>query len=168
MIRIISRLSIRRCLYVSLLVLVLSQSYAAAGVIPGGPAVQRQAAALTASPDGGQGNLSEGRVSAPPVWQVVATSTLHTLWDVWAASPSEVFMVGDGGTVLKYDGSSVTSTTTPTVKSLRGVWGLQPTMSLPWVCPAPLSATTVALGQPRPAVAVRLSTGCGRRSRGKV
>ena len=42
---------------------------------------------------------------------------------VWGSSNSDVFAVGDGGTILHYDGSTWTTMNSGTNYSLTGVWG---------------------------------------------
>jgi len=52
-----------------------------------------------------------------------ATDALNALWGV---SPSEVYAVGAGGTVLRSDGASWVAMESPTTEDLRGVWGVAP------------------------------------------
>jgi hypothetical protein len=56
--------------------------------------------------------------------------TSMQLLDVWGSSESDVFAVGDQGTILHYDGSSWTSMTSPAAVGtcgISGVWGTSPT-----------------------------------------
>ena len=43
--------------------------------------------------------------------------------DVWGSSGSDVFAVGNGGTILHYDGSAWSAMTSGTTFALNGVWG---------------------------------------------
>ena len=49
------------------------------------------------------------------------------LYAVWATSPSDVFAVGDGGTVRRFDRSSWNQMAAGTTRSLVGVWGTSDT-----------------------------------------
>ncbi len=42
---------------------------------------------------------------------------------MWGSSASDVFTVGDGGTILHSDGSSWSAMSSGTTNYLRGVWG---------------------------------------------
>jgi hypothetical protein len=42
---------------------------------------------------------------------------------VWGSSPSNVFAVGYGGTILHYDGSAWSAMSSSTKEELWGVWG---------------------------------------------
>jgi hypothetical protein len=46
-----------------------------------------------------------------------------TMKDVWAADASNVFAVGTGGTIQRWNGASWTAHTPPTTADLIGVWG---------------------------------------------
>ena len=59
-------------------------------------------------------------------WQPMEVPTGASLYGVWGSGPADVFAVGDGGTVLHYDGQSWESMASPTGDSLRGVWGSGP------------------------------------------
>lgn len=45
------------------------------------------------------------------------------LYDVWVSSSSDVFAVGKGGTVVRYDGAGWTTDNCGISKNLNGVWG---------------------------------------------
>jgi len=49
--------------------------------------------------------------------------SLPHLNDIWGSSSSDVFMVGDSGTILHYDGSIWSSMNSGTTGYLSGVWG---------------------------------------------
>ena len=58
-------------------------------------------------------------------WRTVylSSNTTQQLRGVWASSSSSVYIVGDQGTILHYDGSTWTTMTSSTTASLCGVWG---------------------------------------------
>jgi hypothetical protein len=56
-------------------------------------------------------------------WVPMTSGTTNTLNGIWGSSASIVFAVGDGGTILHYDGSSWSSMTSGTANNLNGVWG---------------------------------------------
>ncbi|MBN2284605.1 MAG: WD40 repeat domain-containing protein, partial [Deltaproteobacteria bacterium] len=47
----------------------------------------------------------------------------NDLVSVWGTSGSDVFAVGYGGTILRYDGSAWSPMTSGTTQTLWGVWG---------------------------------------------
>ncbi len=55
-------------------------------------------------------------------WSGMASGSLEDLTDVWGNSGSDVFAVGDNGTLLHYDGSAWSSMTSGTSQMLLGVW----------------------------------------------
>jgi hypothetical protein len=55
------------------------------------------------------------------------SGTQASLAGVWGASPSAVFAVGVGGTILRYDGAGWTPMSSGTTTSLAGVWGTSAT-----------------------------------------
>jgi photosystem II stability/assembly factor-like uncharacterized protein len=58
----------------------------------------------------------------------VATGlTTQTLRGMWESGDSNVFAVGDNGTILQYDGTTWTVVNTKTTTNLRAVWGTSPT-----------------------------------------
>jgi hypothetical protein len=46
-----------------------------------------------------------------------------TLNAVWGSSSSDIYAVGDSGTILHYDGATWNPMSSPTTESLRGIWG---------------------------------------------
>ena len=52
-----------------------------------------------------------------------AVPTTENLFAVWGASPTEVFSVGENGTILRYDGTSWLTQASPTMATLRDVTG---------------------------------------------
>ena len=55
---------------------------------------------------------------------VPSTSRLRA---VWGTSANDVFVVGDSGTALRYDGVRWERFTAPTSRTLRALWGRGPT-----------------------------------------
>jgi hypothetical protein len=53
----------------------------------------------------------------------MSSGTGDTLDGVWGSSGSDVFAVGEDGTILHYDGSSWSSMSSGTGEWLYGVWG---------------------------------------------
>jgi hypothetical protein len=47
----------------------------------------------------------------------------NDLCAIWGSSPEDVFAVGEGGTILHYDGDSWSAMSSPTMAGLCGVWG---------------------------------------------
>jgi len=60
-------------------------------------------------------------------WVVQSSGTTQDLFGVWGSSASDVFAVGQGGTILHYDGSSWSVQVSGTTAELSGVWGSSPT-----------------------------------------
>ena len=59
-------------------------------------------------------------------WTVMTSGTAANLSAVWGASPSDVFAVGDGGTILHWDGAEWSPSASPTTADLNGVSGTGP------------------------------------------
>ena len=68
-------------------------------------------------------------VPATAGWRVTSpTGTTFDLWDVWGTSPTNVYAVGESGTILRYEGTAWSQESgVPTSQSLNGVWGTSPT-----------------------------------------
>src|SRR4051812_40617907 len=83
-------------------------------------------ACATAELDGGPDPEESEAVSAVlcPTWCVETSPTMSKLHAVWAASASDVFAVGDGGTIVRRVSGTWTTMTSPTTNNLRGIWGL--------------------------------------------
>ena len=56
-------------------------------------------------------------------WQEVPTGFTETLWWVWVSGEDDVFMVGEGGRIARWDGTAIQTMTSPTTVTLYGVWG---------------------------------------------
>jgi hypothetical protein len=56
-------------------------------------------------------------------WQPMNSGAIEHLRGVWGSSASNVFAVGDAGTILHYDGSGWTAMTSGTSVDLADVWG---------------------------------------------
>ncbi len=89
---------------------------------------------VTAELDGGAAPEESEVVAAVscPTWCQETSPTTSRLHSVWAASASDVFAVGDGGTILRRVSGTWTSMTSPTTNNLRGVSGLS--SSDVWAC----------------------------------
>jgi len=46
---------------------------------------------------------------------------------VWGTAPDDLFAVGSGGAILRYDGVQWYSMQSPTQRELRAIWGFGPT-----------------------------------------
>ena len=55
--------------------------------------------------------------------RVGKTDTTNNLSGVWGSSPSDVFAVGQHGTILHYDGTTWKSMSRGTTNNLNGLWG---------------------------------------------
>jgi len=55
-------------------------------------------------------------------WERIATAA-NAMYGVWGTSPQNVFLVGDGGVILHFDGNALTTMTSGTTANLRSVWG---------------------------------------------
>ncbi|MFN0077536.1 MAG: Calx-beta domain-containing protein [Prosthecobacter sp.] len=56
-------------------------------------------------------------------WQPVSSGSTESLRAIWAANATNLWAVGDNGTILKGDGSTWTAQTSGTTEHLRAVWG---------------------------------------------
>ncbi len=65
-------------------------------------------------------------VAPNPTWQTTAPITTKALHGIWGASASNIWVVGDGGTLLHYNGAQWSSVLSGTVQDLRDVWGSGP------------------------------------------
>jgi len=59
-------------------------------------------------------------------WTSVSNGAEEHLRGVWGSSSSDVFAVGDWGTILNYDGSTWTPMNSGTWNNLKGIWGSSP------------------------------------------
>ncbi|HEY5946284.1 MAG TPA: PPC domain-containing protein, partial [Kofleriaceae bacterium] len=75
------------------------------------------------------GNASliwKASLTAPSNWTMTYGTTSSSLPDfraMWGSSPSDIFAVGDLGTIVHYDGVSWSAMPTPTTLELDDVWG---------------------------------------------
>ncbi|KPA09660.1 hypothetical protein MHK_010137, partial [Candidatus Magnetomorum sp. HK-1] len=60
-------------------------------------------------------------------WQSMPKVTAYSLRGVWGSSETDVFSVGDGGTIIHYDGNQWTEMERGNFSSLKGIWGLSGT-----------------------------------------
>jgi hypothetical protein len=63
-------------------------------------------------------------------WTPFTRGTMHLLNDVWGNTPNNVYVVGQAGTVLHYDGSSWELMATGQMGDLIRVWGYQARLSV--------------------------------------
>ena len=56
-------------------------------------------------------------------WSPITSGTTQTLYGIWGSSESDVFAVGNSGTILHYDGSVWAPMTSGTTTQLNGIWG---------------------------------------------
>lgn len=56
-------------------------------------------------------------------WYSMASGTVQNLNGVWGGSATDVFAVGDNGTILHYNGSTWSAMSSGTTQALAGVWG---------------------------------------------
>lgn len=56
-------------------------------------------------------------------WTLQNSGTTATLYGVWGSASNDVFVAGNNGTILHFDGSSWSTMTSGTILSLEGVWG---------------------------------------------
>lgn len=76
---------------------------------------------ITAGPEESE---SVAAVTSCPTWCQETSPTTNRLHGIWAASASDVFAVGDNGTIVRRVNGTWTQMTSPTTNHLRGVWGL--------------------------------------------
>ena len=60
-------------------------------------------------------------------WRTAATGSTAALRDVFGTSASDVWAVGDSGTVLHFDGQAWRAAVVDTTARLTGVWASRPT-----------------------------------------
>ncbi|AKU99071.1 hypothetical protein AKJ09_05735 [Labilithrix luteola] len=73
---------------------------------------------------GGQtcaGGVCQG--GGPVTWRVAASPTTQMLRDVWGANASDVWAVGDAGSLLHYDGAAWSAANSGTTADLVSIWG---------------------------------------------
>ena len=56
-------------------------------------------------------------------WSAMTSGTTNNLNGLWGSSGSDVFAVGDSGTILHYDGTAWSAVPSPTTDNLNGIWG---------------------------------------------
>jgi len=71
---------------------------------------------------GQNGGLLRSRNDGP--WEAVALNTTETLVGMWGASPTDLWIVGTGGLVLRGDGVAFRRVEAGTTSTLLEVWGL--------------------------------------------
>jgi formylglycine-generating enzyme required for sulfatase activity len=56
-------------------------------------------------------------------WSLLESGTANTLFGVWGSGERDVFVVGEQGTILHYDGSAWSTMSSSISEDLYGVWG---------------------------------------------
>ena len=56
-------------------------------------------------------------------WAPIPVQSQATLWWVFGLSGTDVYSVGEQGTILHWDGSALTQLASPTTRTLYGIWG---------------------------------------------
>ncbi len=56
-------------------------------------------------------------------WQRVLTGTTEPLNAVWAVASNDVWAVGNGGTIVHWDGTAFSTVRSNTTSTLRALWG---------------------------------------------
>lgn len=59
----------------------------------------------------------------PMEWHAMDSGTTETLNDIWGSSSSNIFVVGNNGTILHYDGTSWTVMNSPVTEHILAIWG---------------------------------------------
>jgi len=57
-------------------------------------------------------------------WSAMSSGTTNNLNGLWGSSGSDVFAVGDNGTILHYDGTAWSAMTSLTTNNLNAIWGI--------------------------------------------
>ncbi len=60
-------------------------------------------------------------------WAAQTSGVTNALRGVWVSNATNVWAVGDGGTILKWNGTAWSAQTSGTTNALRGVWGTSAT-----------------------------------------
>ena len=71
---------------------------------------------------GGGGESDEAKIHTAS-WGLQAIPRTPALNAVWPVSDTEVWVVGDGGTILRFDGESWALAASPTEQDLLAIWG---------------------------------------------
>jgi hypothetical protein len=71
------------------------------------------------------------------VWSVVPSGTTEHLFGLWLRTPTDAFIVGDSGTILRWNGTAVVAMTN---ESLQDVFGADGTLAGRFPIPEPLKA----------------------------
>ncbi len=62
-------------------------------------------------------------IQGPSGWARMETNTTNNLKDIWGNSGTNIFAVGEKGTILHYNGNTWTAMTSNSYNYLRSVWG---------------------------------------------
>jgi hypothetical protein len=63
-------------------------------------------------------------------WSPMSSGTTNNLNGLWGSSGSDVFAVGDSGTILHYDGTAWSAMASPTTSNLNSIWGSSSTNAI--------------------------------------
>ena len=72
---------------------------------------------------GAYGTIVHGTGSSAN-WSTQPTGTVKAIHGVWGTSATNVFAVGDNGTILRFNGSNWTAMNSGTLENLTAVWGV--------------------------------------------
>ena len=65
----------------------------------------------------------EGQEEPQSYWTSMTSGTTRLVHGIWGSALNNIFAVGDGGTIRRYNGSSWGTQTSGTTSNLKGVWG---------------------------------------------
>lgn len=80
---------------------------------------------LNQVPDAGPGDPPVGCSADAWCWQF-PTPQGNSMWATWGSGPSDVWGVGESGTILHFDGKAWSMVRSPTNSALYGIWGSSP------------------------------------------
>lgn len=80
-----------------------------------------------ATTDGGISSGATADASDPSAtWSSATSGTAQDLYRVWGSGPTDVWVVGAGGVILRWNGSAWSGVTSGTGQDLHGLWGSGP------------------------------------------
>jgi hypothetical protein len=72
----------------------------------------------------GAGGTMVASTNSGSNWAVTSRGTAYNLNAVWGTSSTNVYAVGDGGTIMRWDGSKLTPLVSGTNENLNAIWGV--------------------------------------------